>query len=78
MDHAWALHDLKSPGLDSAKHLSPELPGVTAGCPKVPVGTDPGAGPLPGGPVFMGFWGARDPASSLDAPPPLPVSCILQ
>lgn len=34
MDHAWASHDLKSLGLDSAKDLSPELPGVTAGCPR--------------------------------------------
>lgn len=78
MDHTWASHDLKSLGLDSAKDLSPELPGVTAGCPRCLWAQTLEQDPLPGGPVFTGCWGARDPASSLDAPPPLPVFCIMQ
>lgn len=72
MGHALSSHDPKSPGLDPSSHLSPELPGVRAGCPQVPVGTDHGAGPLSGGPIFTALLDSRDPGSSLEAPSPLP------
>lgn len=70
MDHAWASHDLKSLGLDSAKDLSPSLPGV-AGCPRCLWAQTLEQDPCQAGPVFA--QGAGEPETQLPAltlPPP--------